>query len=460
MKACEKPSKYMSMILDGMDQHVTQLPKPLTNSKSMASMWKLPTHITGAIVHGRGQHVFVDINEVPHDSNMTMNVLLQVLLKYPSLPPVLYLQLDNCVRENKNRFMFAMCCMLVELQIFRKIKMSFLPVGHTHEDIDQFFSRIAQYLRKRNVQTIVKLLRLIKEAYKKLKTTTERLKNMFNIRDWLMPSIAPMRHHTQHHVFRFTLNEQGKAVMHTRQWANMTKEWTECDKTDNINYIIQSHPEGIPDLVPLCFIKPDLATFEVDIKKMEKFPWMKSDHLKEWGDFLQEIKHQKENPVAGVFPIHELVYGTNQSHDVSQDPSHVSDNQSEFEALQMSQPDPVQIGPKRVRREKMQLLPGNFVAVYTTKYKHHWPQIGEIVSVNESDITLNWYNATYTGYCSPAFLQNNGKKEKWVEDVNVEDTISDPFKLTKASKLPVRIVEVLKVQQERLNIDLQRSISV
>lgn len=71
----------MSLIVDGMDQHVTQLPKPITNSKAMASLWKLPTHITGVIAHGRGQHVFIDVNEYPHDSNMTMNVILQVSFK-------------------------------------------------------------------------------------------------------------------------------------------------------------------------------------------------------------------------------------------------------------------------------------------------------------------------------------------------------------------------------------------
>ena len=32
---------------------------------------------------------------------------------------------------------------MVQTGIFDIIELSFLPVGHTHEDIDQFFSRIA-----------------------------------------------------------------------------------------------------------------------------------------------------------------------------------------------------------------------------------------------------------------------------------------------------------------------------
>lgn len=51
-----------------------------------------------------------------------MTVLLDVLVRWATdydLTPVLYLQFDNCVRENKNRFMFALLlALLVEEDIF------------------------------------------------------------------------------------------------------------------------------------------------------------------------------------------------------------------------------------------------------------------------------------------------------------------------------------------------------
>jgi hypothetical protein len=53
------------------------------------------------------------------------------------LPPKLFLQFDNCVRENKNRMVFTALSLLVHFDIFEEIEVGFMPVGHTHDDIDQ-----------------------------------------------------------------------------------------------------------------------------------------------------------------------------------------------------------------------------------------------------------------------------------------------------------------------------------
>ena len=86
-KARKHPEKYISLIIDGMDQKSTSIPKFYRTSKSLSAAWRLPSHITGTIVHGRGQHMFVDTKEFPHDSNLTSTILLQVSLY--SIPPLL-----------------------------------------------------------------------------------------------------------------------------------------------------------------------------------------------------------------------------------------------------------------------------------------------------------------------------------------------------------------------------------
>ena len=69
--------------------------------------------------------------------NVTIEALHRTLRAYEesgnSLPPTLYLQLDNTCKQNKSRFMMAYLGELVRMGVFESIYVSFLPVGHTHE---------------------------------------------------------------------------------------------------------------------------------------------------------------------------------------------------------------------------------------------------------------------------------------------------------------------------------------
>ena len=83
---------------------------------------------TGVLVHtgvpeGKIPLVFLDHKDVPHDSNMTMNCLLKTLMLHKDrLGRELFLQLDNCYRENKNRYMMTFAALLVQLEVFEEVK--------------------------------------------------------------------------------------------------------------------------------------------------------------------------------------------------------------------------------------------------------------------------------------------------------------------------------------------------
>ena len=55
--------------------------------------------------------------------------------------------------------------MLVELRIFQKVKVGFLLVGHTHDHIDQMFSRFSVTLRRKEVGSLPSLIECIKKSY-------------------------------------------------------------------------------------------------------------------------------------------------------------------------------------------------------------------------------------------------------------------------------------------------------
>ena len=109
------------MIIDGMDQAKLLVPNLRRWAKAYSSAWRLRTHLTGVINHGREVVGLFDLFQWPHDSNLTMNVLLRVLVRCDFIPDVLYLQMDNCFRENKNQFVFVFLGVLVKLDIFRKV---------------------------------------------------------------------------------------------------------------------------------------------------------------------------------------------------------------------------------------------------------------------------------------------------------------------------------------------------
>ena len=56
-------------------------------------------------------------------------------------------QLDNTRKDNKNHTICAFLAWLVQSGNFHKVTISFLPVGHTHEDIHALFAVIVRFLR-------------------------------------------------------------------------------------------------------------------------------------------------------------------------------------------------------------------------------------------------------------------------------------------------------------------------
>jgi hypothetical protein len=67
-------------------------------------------------------------------------------------PKKLFLQFDNA-SNNKGQCMFHYCAWLVHWGVFESIRIGFMIPGHTHDIVDQLFSRISLYLRRVDVWT-------------------------------------------------------------------------------------------------------------------------------------------------------------------------------------------------------------------------------------------------------------------------------------------------------------------
>ncbi|WAR04394.1 hypothetical protein MAR_019763 [Mya arenaria] len=231
--AHSQPSKYMSVIIDGMDQAKSSLPHFTGRTpKGIDPVGFIKTHISGVINHGKDKFTtYIDINEYPHDANLVMNILLRVIHdsigRDDKLPEVLYIQADNCARENKNRFMLGFCELLIRLEVFREVHLSFLMVGHTHEDIDAQFSVISKTLRKLDVETLPKLLQILPNS--------TQIKKLFNIKDWIAPHLNKIVNHSKPLHFMFMQGEDG-VIQKCK--SSCTSDWT---------YIPDSLLSSLPD---------------------------------------------------------------------------------------------------------------------------------------------------------------------------------------------------------------------
>ena len=97
-------------------------------------------HLVGCLAYNGivKTHVFTTYPNVHNDPNLVVIVIQKILMNWGKpLPPVLYIQFYNTARENKNSTVFGYLSMLVEQAVFRKVKVNFLLVGHTHDHIDQ-----------------------------------------------------------------------------------------------------------------------------------------------------------------------------------------------------------------------------------------------------------------------------------------------------------------------------------
>ena len=160
-------------------------------------------------------------------------------------------------------------------------------VVHTHEDVDQLFSRISTRIQRLNIPTLPHLLREIPNSYLKSHTTAERLTSVFNVRDWLSGSIEPMHQHSKPHIFKICRGEDGKAVMSTKLWS--TSDW---EAPVGTSHLLRGHPEGEPAPVKADFTAMDLLRLNRQIEKLSSY--LTEDSRRQWRITLDQLQREEQ----------------------------------------------------------------------------------------------------------------------------------------------------------------------
>ena len=144
----------MSMIIDKWDSNKTSVPY---FARSM-TWWQttkhhiLEQHVVGVLVHGVPNSAFLYTvnNSIGGGANLNVEALRRTMVhKFRStpLPRRICVNADNA-SDNKCFTLILFLAMLVYHGYTQEVYLSFLLVGHTHEDIDQLFSVLSRYLKR------------------------------------------------------------------------------------------------------------------------------------------------------------------------------------------------------------------------------------------------------------------------------------------------------------------------
>ena len=150
-----------------------------------------------------------------------MAILVALSKEKGGIPPTIFLQLDNTTKQNKSKYLVAFCELLVYFKVCKEIYINFLPVGHTHEDIDQFFSRLAMLLRRTDALSIEHLARIIPTSYKTqegFRPTVQIWQEMANISGWFTQTglIQKLKNIMSYRAFWIQKGSNGKTIVQVK----------------------------------------------------------------------------------------------------------------------------------------------------------------------------------------------------------------------------------------------------
>jgi hypothetical protein len=170
VEANESPDKVLVVSLDGTDQFPHGVPHFREHTKKEGNSVRQKLSMQIALVEGQPPIFYLAWEHLYGDPNWTIETLYRQLKAEETrrggkLPPTCYLQLDNCIRENKNTYVVCWLAWLVERGAFNQIFLSFLPVGHTHFINDQVASRVSLSTKHTDITSVEKLEEVLTNCY-------------------------------------------------------------------------------------------------------------------------------------------------------------------------------------------------------------------------------------------------------------------------------------------------------
>ena len=305
---------------------------------------------------------------------------------------------------------------------FSQIKISFLPVGHTHEDIDQMFSRFSYAIAGTNVESVQDLVLRIESAYKP-KPFVEEVRYTADFRDWIRPMLLKLKGHSNPRVFKFSRNDEGIVALQCKLNTGRRKWKPE----EGLIYLKNKDEQSeLPAMVPTAAqYHLNLEEILLGVKKVDEM-FLKENSVEEWEEWVESHRAL----VVPEFSDHWEEFKQSLLRDV------VLEEQKE-EVMEVEEEGcPIYIGTRpRKQGEELQLtiLENHLVAVLVAGSELPF-EIGLALEVDEANVRVHWYTTRKSdGTGKWTQLRRRIAGDPYIQDVSKDCILWGGFDLSPRS---------------------------
>ena len=166
LRSIVEPQGIWTIMADAATQKNFELPRVYKNrTKDLQNVPWFGLKCMATYAPGYGFTPFLVHDSMYAGANLLWTVVWLTLgnmqAHFGYLPAELHLQLDNTSGENKNETMVVMAAWLVQMGYFKRVRVFFLMVGHTHVIIDQIFGVITKSIKARQLLEVRQLVECI-----------------------------------------------------------------------------------------------------------------------------------------------------------------------------------------------------------------------------------------------------------------------------------------------------------
>jgi len=248
--------------------HIIPIPKESQNIQRIRTM----VYGVKTFAENGDIHFYVSFPHWTAGANFSITLLYNSILRFfkktkQQRPPQLIIQVDNCVKDGKNKVLYAFGAHLVHWNWFKEVLFVSLIQGHTHDLIDAEFSTWSLGERKRSILSLPKLDTFIKTSYLTSKASYSIVRKVYDWSTYFSNVLVHFSSFSSYRLFKIYKNNLNKVIMMVKKnvldsdWSGFSfPDSNEQNEITLCTSYLQTSPSSISPLPISEDITNSLAT--------------------------------------------------------------------------------------------------------------------------------------------------------------------------------------------------------